>query len=240
MPAAKVSPAVKLEIWDRVSETDPGHTKEVNIGRKFTAIDAHRQIYAMTKEFGPVGVGWGYSVDYHWFLESPAYVAAEVTLWTGTRDNEFGPYAGIAELRNKKGNLDNDAPKKAATGALTKLISHLGFNADVFFGLYDDNQYVAALRDKHSSDETPTDKAREEAATKAEANKVADRAWVNEQIVVGASHTEMSSFNLFKAAIKDDTMFIHIYRNNKPEYERLVAEFDAMKEAIEKEGPSDV
>ena len=28
-----------MKIWDHVSKTDPGHTKQVDFGRKFTAID---------------------------------------------------------------------------------------------------------------------------------------------------------------------------------------------------------
>jgi hypothetical protein len=41
--------------------------------------------------------------------------------------------------------IDNDAFKKATTDALTKLLSHLGFNADVFLGLFDDNKYVKRM-----------------------------------------------------------------------------------------------
>jgi len=41
---------------------------------------------------------------------------------------------------------DTDAYKKASTDGLTKLLSHLGFNADVFLGMFDDNKYVAGLQ----------------------------------------------------------------------------------------------
>ena len=39
---------------------------------------------------------------------------------------------------------DEDAVKKAVTDGLTKCLSYLGFNADVFLGLFDDNKYVQA------------------------------------------------------------------------------------------------
>jgi hypothetical protein len=49
---------------------------------------------------------------------------------------------------DKDGNthLDDDCVKKVATDALTKGLSKLGFNADVFLGLYDDNKYVAGAK----------------------------------------------------------------------------------------------
>ena len=38
--------------------------------------------------------------------------------------------------------VDDDCIKKVATDALTKGLSKLGFNADVFMGRFDDNKYV--------------------------------------------------------------------------------------------------
>lgn len=37
-----------MKIWDAVSITDPRHTKKVEFGRKFTAIDAHYQVQQAT------------------------------------------------------------------------------------------------------------------------------------------------------------------------------------------------
>ena len=38
-------------------------------------------------------------------------------------------------LGKANGKLDDEAPKKAMTDALTKAFSHLGLNADVFLGI---------------------------------------------------------------------------------------------------------
>ena len=38
--------------------------------------------------------------------------------------------------------VDDEWMKKASTDALTKGLSMLGFNADIFLGLFDDNKYV--------------------------------------------------------------------------------------------------
>jgi len=50
--------------------------------------------------------------------------------------------------------LDDDCVKKVVTDALTKGLSKLGFNADVFLGKYDDNKYVQDLKDKEAAGES--------------------------------------------------------------------------------------
>ena len=147
-----------MRIWNAVATTNPHHTKKVEIGRKFTSIDAHYQILKATEVFGPVGQGWGYVVHHDTISAGPYLLAvADVVIWHGTRDNTFGPIRGMAEIVNAKGRLDDDAPKKATTDALTKALSHLGFSADVFLGLYDDNKYVAKMRQEHAGKEAPRD-----------------------------------------------------------------------------------
>ena len=46
---------------------------------------------------------------------------------------------------HNSGRVDDDFMKKVATDALTKGLSKLGFNADVFMGKFDDNKYVNKL-----------------------------------------------------------------------------------------------
>jgi hypothetical protein len=45
--------------------------------------------------------------------------------------------------------IDDEWAKKIETDITTKALSKLGFNADVFLGLYDDNKYVNRLVDKY-------------------------------------------------------------------------------------------
>ena len=131
-----------LRIWSQVEKTNPSHTKKVNQRGGFTAISAAYQIKRATEVFGPIGEGWGYDAGAPIFQD--LLVIVPVTLWHGDRANTFGPMYGGAEWKN--GNrLDSDGPKKATTDALTKLLSQLGFNADVFEGRFDDSKYVAEL-----------------------------------------------------------------------------------------------
>lgn len=130
-----------MRIWDQVQKTDPSHTKKVNQRGGFTSISAHYQVMRATEVFGPVGAGWGYDCGEPIF--HGAFVVIPVTLWYGERSQTFGPIYGCAEMMGNR--PDSDAPKKAMTDALTKALSHLGFNADVFLGKFDDNKYVAKL-----------------------------------------------------------------------------------------------
>jgi hypothetical protein len=132
-----------MRIWDAVSKTDPAHTKHVGQRGGFTAINANYQIMMATKQFGPIGDGWGYDNGDPIFHDR--LVIVPVTLWHGDRTKSFGPVYGCAEWQTSGGKLDSDAPKKAATDGLTKLLSQLGFNADVFLGMYDDQKYVAEV-----------------------------------------------------------------------------------------------
>ena len=133
--------AANMRVWNAVCRTDPKHTKRVNQRGGFTAIDAQYQIMEATRMFGPVGEGWGYIVGE--FQITGPLIIVPVTLWHTTRDNTFGPILGCAEIGGQR--PDRDAPKKAITDAITKGLSQLGFNADVFLGLFDDNKYVAEM-----------------------------------------------------------------------------------------------
>lgn len=128
-----------MEIWDKVEKTNPDVTSKVNQRGGFTAIDAYSQIKKATEVFGPVGEGWG------WTLGAPIFppndtVMIEVTVWHGNRE-KFIPVFGQKKLNTKNG-PDEDAMKKAVTDGITKALSYLGFNADVFLGKFDDNKYV--------------------------------------------------------------------------------------------------
>lgn len=158
-----------MRIWDAVQTTDPKHTKKVEFGRKFTSIDAHWQVMQATKQFGPIGEGWGYHVQHSVERLTPEMIlaVADVTIWWDARTDKgpvdtfteyspqrsYGPIRATCEMygpKTYKGKpvvpaefvTDEDAPKKAMTDALTKGLSHLGFSADVFLGKFDDNRYV--------------------------------------------------------------------------------------------------
>ena len=139
-----------MKLWNAVSKTNPNYTKKLDFGHKPTAIDAHSQIMEATRVFGPVGKGWGWDNTFH--IEDGIAIA-EVKIWWGERDQIYGPVIGMAPLRSKNGRLNDDAGKSATTDALTKCLSHLGFNADVFLGKFDDNKYLAQRRAEQAEED---------------------------------------------------------------------------------------
>ena len=139
-----------MQLWNSVCATDKAYMSKVSFGaRSFNAIDPMYQIMKVTKAFGPVGGKWSYNVDYDYpTIGNIMMVVAKVTV--STPHGTFGPVAGsrtFVNLDNKKKSND-DAPKMALTDALTKAISHLGFDADVFLGKYDGNKYVQGDKDE--------------------------------------------------------------------------------------------
>lgn len=149
-----------MRVWDAVSRTNPANTKHVNQRGGFTAIAAHSQIMEATRAFGPIGEGWGYDTGQPLFQDRMVFVP--VQLWHGSRENTFGPVYGGAEWKSNKDHLDSDALKKATTDAMTKLLSQLGFNADVFLGKFDDNKYVAQMEREFNAEPLITDTQKDE------------------------------------------------------------------------------
>lgn len=134
-----------MDLWNRVCTTDPQYTKKVTFGRAFTAIDPMYQVMRATEELGKAGEGWGFAVEEVKFLPTDQ-VAIRVRLWHGNRNSYIEQWGqnGLY-IDNKKEKPDADCMKKATTDGITKCLSYLGFNADVFLGKFDDNKYVENL-----------------------------------------------------------------------------------------------
>lgn len=138
-----------MALWDAVCETNPDHTKQIKLGRTITAIDPYRQIEAATRQFGPAGEGWGWDVENVLFLPTNE-VGVVVKVWHGDNKktiSQFGQASLYIDKAEQK--KDTDCMKKAVTDGLTKCLSCLGFNADIFLGKFDDNKYVQEMAEKH-------------------------------------------------------------------------------------------
>ena len=133
-----------MKLWNSVKKTDPKHVKKVTFGRKFSAIDAYSQIQKATELWGPFGSKWGTRDET--FIPLGIHPDAFI-LYKGTffyPEGEFPIASAIAYMPETKNGrkMDDDCIKKVRTDALTKGFSMLGFSADVFLGLFDDNKYV--------------------------------------------------------------------------------------------------
>ncbi len=146
-----------MKLWNAVSKTNPAHTKKAKIGgMNITAIAPQYQIMLATEQWGPYGVSWGFKsieLDYNLIPEF------KLVVFKGTffcPSGEFQIINSSKMYMDRKGTMvDADFAKKIETDAMTKALSKLGFNADVFMGCFDDVAYVASARAEFEAAENP-------------------------------------------------------------------------------------
>jgi hypothetical protein len=139
-----------LDLWNKVEKTNPSHTKSANVrGNKITAIAPQRQVKNATEQFGSYGAAWGFkeiNFDYSLVEILHIIVFKGVFFFPG---GEFPITSSIgAYMDRAREKPDQDFAKKVETDALTKALSKLGFNADVFMGMYDDHKYVQMMQEE--------------------------------------------------------------------------------------------
>lgn len=180
--------STNMQIWEKVSTTDTRYTKAAEVGgQKITSLNGTAMIMKATEIFGPVGIGFGWSV-----MEERFDPGAEMFVGEGDKHASLGLELNHTikinfwfELDGKRGQIeqygctkylykskygtttDGEAPKKSLTDAIKKSLSMLGFSADVFLGMFDDDEYVNQLKDEEKLDQAE-DKIAEEARQKQE------------------------------------------------------------------------
>lgn len=196
-----------LELWNSVYQTDPAHTKGFQKGGGFkgTAIKPYWLMKRATETFGPCGIGWGWEEMENkmvsgvwcskvrlWYRlppETPEGKAAALGIGIPTT---LGMGAGqieqwgqtVMEGTNKNGSfVDEEAPKKAVTDAVTKCLSYLGFGGDVHMGLFDDSKYV-------------------EKAAKAQTAKARNEEFAEIKAALAESDDPATTWGEYKAAIE--------------------------------------
>jgi hypothetical protein len=142
-----------MDLWDSVSKTNIRYTKPTKLnGMQITAIDPQYQKESATRAFGPFGIGWGIEkekFDYSEFGDTRLahYSAILWFKYEGER-GEIPIHANIKVSYMTSGKnvylkIDDNYAKKLQTDALTKGLSNLGFNADIFMGKFEDNRYLS-------------------------------------------------------------------------------------------------
>jgi hypothetical protein len=84
------------------------------------------------------------------------YVSCQCTIWYkyDGEKNTFDVCGTAPRFTGRDNKTNFDAPKSALTDAITKGLSYLGFNADVFLGKFDGNKYdEGPQRQAHHTDE---------------------------------------------------------------------------------------
>lgn len=153
-----------LALWNRVEKTNPAHTKDAKIGQlSIKAINAQSQIKEATKQFGTYGNTWGLKNLKYSFMDIGTTKMAMLGAEFYYPDGEFEIHttlkiAYMTQDANGYLKIDDDFMKKMETDVTTKALSKLGFNADVFMGLYDDNRYVNQMKEEFKQASQPQPK----------------------------------------------------------------------------------
>jgi len=149
-----------MKLWNAVEKTDPKHTKPARIGgMSITAIAPQYQLLKATEQFGPYAIKWGFKdIEFDFSLvQSHKLVVLTATFFCPDGECQVVNSAKIWMDRAET-MVDADFAKKMETDALTKVLSKMGFNADVFMGRYDDNKYVTEMQKEFAPE--PMSKAR--------------------------------------------------------------------------------
>ena len=137
-----------MALWNAVEKTNPAYTKKANIGgMKITAVAPQYQIKNATEQFGPYGIKWGFrNIEFDYSLvESLKLIVFKGTFFCPGGECVIGNSCKAFMDRDCK-MVDADFAKKLETDALTKVLSKMGFNADIFMGRYDDTKYVNEMK----------------------------------------------------------------------------------------------
>jgi hypothetical protein len=155
-----------LKLWNKVCKTNPTYTKKANVrGNSITAIAPQYQILQATEQWGAYGTTWGFS-DFEIYtdlMDKGLVYGKGDFFYPGGR---FQITASIGLYRdNAMTKVDQDFAKKLETDTLTKALSKLGFNADIFLGYFDDNKYVQAMQEEFKEENSNIDSWRKPALT---------------------------------------------------------------------------
>lgn len=139
-------------LWKRAFVTDPKAVKPIT-GKQYSGNSPKPYwiVERLTDEFGPCGIGWGFTIlseRFERFSDTDTLHVAVVRLWY-VLDGKRGEFEQVGQTKGSykssagKFIVDEDAPKKSVTDALVKCASYLGFAGDIFSGMWDDSKYVA-------------------------------------------------------------------------------------------------
>lgn len=149
-----------MKFWEKVKKTDPSRVKPIT-GKQYkgNSPQPYYLVERMTEEFGMCGIGWGLNIineRMERLTDSDVLHVAVVTLWF-IHEGKRGEITQIGQTKaaysKSSGGMmvDEDAPKKSVTDAMTKCMSYLGFAGDIFSGQWDDSKYVQSLQDEFNS-----------------------------------------------------------------------------------------
>jgi hypothetical protein len=156
-----------LKLWNSVEKTNPNYTKRAKVGgNSITSISPQFQVMNATEQFGSYGKTWGFkNIELDYSITSTPIILSVVD-WNTKQTTSINSILGLVGFKatffypdgqfeitnsikiftdNKHSKIDDNFAKKLETDALTKSLSKLGFNADIFLGKFEDVRYLAEI-----------------------------------------------------------------------------------------------
>ncbi|WP_456322185.1 hypothetical protein [Hydrogenimonas sp.] len=135
-----------IEFYKSVCKTNPDYVKRAKVGgRMIATIDPQYQTELATEKWGLYGHSWGVK---NTRFENTIVGETIIRTLYGVFFYPLGEFeyavSGKFSYPTRQGGLmiDEDIEKKLLTKFQSKCLSKLGFNADVYLGMYDDAEYV--------------------------------------------------------------------------------------------------
>jgi len=157
-----------MTIWDKLRTPHKDALKTIQAGRLKGMSDINPQwrLMAMTEQFGPIGVGWWYSVvavEYPLGPEGQVACMVQIEMYIIQDGKTSSPISGVGGstlvAKESKGlRLNDEALKMATTDALSVAMKQLGVAADVYMNNMDGSKYqkpedVAAMSEEISQEQ---------------------------------------------------------------------------------------
>ena len=136
-----------MKLWNSVCDTNPAITKRVAQRGGFTAIDSQTQVKRATELWGSYGFGWGLKdISINFIADESCNPIGIYIQALFMYPNCLTGFSIAADMPYKP---NDDCVKKLQTECISKALSRLGFNSDVFEGKFDDNRYVSEMKKKY-------------------------------------------------------------------------------------------
>jgi len=154
-----------MEFWDKVKQPPDHALKTIGGGRLkgLTDINPQWRYQALTEEFGMCGIGWKYTIDKVWSVDtcdSQVFAFAEISLFIKNGEVWSDAISGIGGsmlvAKESSGlHASDEGYKMAVTDALSVACKALGIGANIYAGLSDGSKYVKPSQPTKPTDSKP-------------------------------------------------------------------------------------
>jgi len=139
-----------LRHWAPMARPPQEALRKITGGRinGMTNISPQWRLRIMTEHFGPIGVGWKYTIDEKWTEQIGDEIMACVKVSLYIKDNDQWTEAipglgGSKILQKESAGLygNDDGFKMALTDALSVAMKSIGVAADIYLGMWEESKY---------------------------------------------------------------------------------------------------